>query len=180
MKRSFLSELGLEDEVIDKIMAEHGKTTQRLQDKIGAKDTEIQTLQGELDTANGKLSNFEKIDVEKLKSEAEEWKSKYENFERDNAVNDFFKDYKFTSDLAKKATINEFKAQNFELKDGKFDGADKFMKQFVKDNETAFVKEDPTTTEPQQNAYSYTPAGGSNGGTDPFLDGLNNIFGKGE
>lgn len=179
MKRSFLSELEIEEEIIDKIMAEHGIAIQKLKTKIGAKDTEIQTLQGELDTANGKLSNFEKIDVEKLKSEAEEWKSKYENFERDNAVNDFFKDYKFTSELAKKAAINEFKAQNFELKEGKFNGADKFMEQFIKENETAFVKEDPTT-EPQQNAYSYTPAGGSNGGTDPFLSGLDSIFGKGE
>lgn len=178
MKRSFLSELGLEEEVIDKIMAEHGIAIQKLKTKIGAKDTEIQTLQGELDTTNEKLKDFEKVDVDKLKSEAEEWKSKYENFERDNAVNDFFKDYKFTSELAKKATINEFKAQNFELKGGKFNGADKFMEQFIKENETAFVKEEEDNGSAGQ--YIYNPAGGSEGGTDPFLNGLDNIFGKGE
>lgn len=178
MKRSFLSELGLEEEVIDKIMAEHGKTTQKMKDKIGAMTTELKQTQEELESTSADLKEAKKIDVDKLKSEAEEWKSKYENFERDNAVNDFFKDYKFTSELAKKATINEFKAQNFEFKEGKFNGADKFMEQFIKENETAFVKEGEGNGSAGQ--YIYNPAGGSEGGTDPFLNGLDDIFGKGE
>ncbi|EKX91857.1 Uncharacterised protein [Peptostreptococcus anaerobius] len=70
MKREFLKNLELEDDVIDKIMAEHGKTTKKYLDKIDAKDTELGTLQGELNDVNDKLKSFDGIDLDKLKSEA--------------------------------------------------------------------------------------------------------------
>ena len=70
MKREFLKNLELEDDVIDKIMAEHGKTTKKYLDKIDAKDTELGTLQGELNDVNDKLKSFDGIDLDKLESEA--------------------------------------------------------------------------------------------------------------
>lgn len=163
MKREFLKNLELEDDVIDKIMAEHGKTTKKYLDKIDAKDTELETLQGELKDVNDKLKSFDGIDIDKLKSEAEDWKGKYEGVLTDNAINDYFKDTKFTSDLARKATIAEFKEQKFELKDGKFTGADEFMEKFKKENETAFVKEEAAQNKPA--VKGFTPAG--TGDTDP-------------
>lgn len=178
MKRSFLSNLNLEDDVIDKIMAEHGKTTQRLQDKFDTKDTELKQIQGELEDKDSKIKELEKIDVDKLKSEAEDWKNKYQNFEKDNAISDFFKEYNFTSDLAKKATIDEFKKQEFKLEDGKFEGADKFMEQFMKDNESAFALDKEEHEGVQTSTYSYSPASGDNSSTDAFTSGLEEIFGK--
>ncbi|MDU5681004.1 MAG: hypothetical protein E6005_03840 [Peptostreptococcus sp.] len=163
MKREFLKNLELEDDVIDKIMAEHGKTTKKYLDKIDAKDTELGTLQGELKDVNDKLKSFDGIDIDKLKSEAEDWKGKYEGVLTDNAINDYFKDTKFTSDLARKATIAEFKEQKFELKDGKFTGADEFMEKFKKENETAFVKDGAEPNKPP--VKGFTPAG--TGGADP-------------
>ena len=76
MKREFLKGLELEDEMIDKIMAEHGKTTKKYLDKIDAKDTELGNLQGELKDANDKIKAFDGVDVNGLKSEAEDWKAK--------------------------------------------------------------------------------------------------------
>lgn len=158
MKREFLKNLELEEDVIDKIMAEHGKTTKKHLDKIDAKDAELGTLQGELKEANDKIKAFDGIDLDKLKSEAEDWKSKYEGVLTDNAINEYFKDTKFTSELAKKATIQEFKNQKFELKDGKFTGADEFMEKFKKENETAFVND---TGEPNKTSTikGVTPTG---------------------
>ena len=164
MKREFLKGLELENEMIDKIMAEHGKTTKKYLDKIDAKDTELGNLQGELKDANDKIKAFAGVDVNGLKSEAEDWKAKYEGLCTDNAINEYFKDTKFTSELARKATIAEFKEQKFELKDGKFTGADEFMEKFKKENETAFVEEGKEP--PKPTVKGFTPTGTE--GTDPI------------
>lgn len=176
MKRDFLKDLGIDGEVVDKIMAEHGKSITKLQDKFNAKDTELKQAQEELTAANEEIKEHKKIDVDKLKSEAEEWKSKYTNFERDAAVDKFFGEYKFTSELAKKAAVTEFKSQNFKMNEGKFEGADKYMEEFKKNNEGAFIVED--TEQNRAGTYSYTPSGGNSGGTDEFAAGLDGIFGK--
>lgn len=184
MKRDFLKELGLEDAVIDKIMAEHGKTVTRLNDKIGAKNTEYEQLKGDYEKAQNEVNEFKKIDIESLKSEANEWKAKYEAYETDAAINKYFEQYKFTSELAKKATITEFKNQKFKLKDGKFEGADDFMKKFVEENKSAFEEENDNKnsgTDLRNGGnpyYQYQPSAGGNGGSDAFLSGLSDIFGE--
>lgn len=88
---------------------------------------------------------------------------KYEGVLTENAINDYFKDTKFTSELARKATIAEFKEQKFELKNGKFTGADEFMEKFKKENEAAFVKDGAEPNKPP--VKGFTPAG--TGGADP-------------
>lgn len=191
MKRDFLIELGIDEDVVNKIMAEHGKTTQRLKDKVNATQTEIEQLRDDLKASTDRVKEFEKVDVEALKKDAQDWKEKYENFERDSLVNEFFNGYKFTSELAKKAAIEEFKAQEFKVKDGKFDGADKYMDEFIKANEGAFVIDkgddkggsgsdtDVTMQTTSTNAsapYSYTPSGSSGTDNDPFMVGLSEIF----
>lgn len=40
MKREFLKDLGIEDETIEKIMTEHGKTVLRISKKIKRKEQE--------------------------------------------------------------------------------------------------------------------------------------------
>lgn len=79
MKRSFLRELGLEQEVIDKIMEEYGKN-------IEALDNKVQTLTAERDEAVNLAKKFEGVDLEELKSKPEEIKNKYEAKFRNMAV----------------------------------------------------------------------------------------------
>lgn len=178
MKRNFLVDLGLEETVIDKIMSEHGKTVQRLNDKVDATKAELQTLQSENEENKQTIEEFKKVDVEGLKKEASDWKAKYESFERDSITKEFFNSYKFTSDLAKKASIEEFKLQNFKLKDGKFEGAEEYMKKFIENNKEAFIQEkESDQSNNTSTAYNYSP-NGSNGEGDPFIAGLDDIFGK--
>lgn len=186
MKRDFLKKLGLEDEIINQIMKEYGTSVQSLnetietlresqttlQGTITEKDKENATLKSDLSTANKKIKDFEKVDIDALRTSIKDWEDKYNAREYDITVDQYMNGYKFTSDLAKKAAVLEFKNQKFKLKDGKLDGADEFMKKFMEENESAFVKDEPKKEPEEQgqgteskNAfqpYSYKPSGGGN------------------
>ena len=76
MKRSFLEALGIEKDVIDKILDENGTEVSALNARIKAKDTEIATLRGDLTQANTDLAavrnenaQLKKEDVETIKAE---------------------------------------------------------------------------------------------------------------
>lgn len=187
MKREFLKELGLEDDVISKIMKEHGKTIQKMDDTIETYRGKISELQTDIATkskdyeelnkehmlSKAKIEEFEKVDIDGLKNSIQEWENKYNEREYDLTIDKYMQDYKFTSELAKEATISKFKEQKFKLKDGKLDGAEDYMKKFMEENESAFVIEDNNTQNNNNNllnnnsmantsTYSYNPASGTN------------------
>src|SRR5690625_5114099 len=81
MKREFLEELGLEKEVIDKVMAEHGKTIQELkpaQDELDGLKTDKASLEKQLtDLQNTLATKEEELKViDDLKKENETYKLK--------------------------------------------------------------------------------------------------------
>ncbi|MBB1548554.1 MAG: hypothetical protein HG450_000885 [Clostridiales bacterium] len=187
MKREFLKELGLEDDVISKIMKEHGKTIQKMDDTIETYRGKISELQTDIATkskdyeelnkehmlSKAKIEEFEKVDIDGLKNSIQEWENKYNQREYDLSVDKYMQNYKFTSELAKEATISKFKEQKFKLKDGKLDGAEDYMKKFMEENKSAFVIEDNNTQNNNNNllnnnsmantsTYSYNPASGTN------------------
>ena len=67
MKRDFLKGLGLEDEVINKIMDEAGKEVNGLKTQIANLQDDIKVKDGVIETKNSKIKEFENIDVEALK-----------------------------------------------------------------------------------------------------------------
>src|SRR5690606_32681329 len=82
MKREFLEELGLDKEVIDKIMAEHGKSIQNLkqeQEVFDALKNEKEQLEQQLQQLNDKLTA-----QEKELSSVEELQSKLKTYELEN------------------------------------------------------------------------------------------------
>ena len=187
MKREFLKELGLEDDVISKIMKEHGKTIQKMDDTIETYRGKISELQTDIATkskdyedlnkehmlSKAKIEEFEKVDIDDLKNSIQEWENKYNEREYDLTIDKYMQDYKFTSELAKEATISKFKEQKFKLKDGKLDGAEEYMKKFIEENKSAFVIEDNNMQNDNNNllnnnsmantsTYSYNPASGTN------------------
>lgn len=187
MKREFLKELGLEDDVISKIMKEHGKTIQKMDDTIETYRGKISELQTDIATkskdyeelnkehmlSKAKIEEFEKVDIDGLKNSIQEWENKYNEREYDLSIDKYMQDYKFTSELAKEATISKFKEQKFKLKDGKLDGAEDYMKKFMEENKSAFVIEDNNMQNNNNNllnnnsmtntsTYSYNPASGTN------------------
>src|SRR5690625_7834364 len=82
MKREFLEELGLDKEVIDKIMAEHGKSIQSLKEEQEVFDelkSEKEQLEQQLQQLNDKLAT-----QEKELSSVEELQSKLKTYELEN------------------------------------------------------------------------------------------------
>lgn len=70
MERKFLEGLGITDKaVIDSIMDQNGAEVSALNTRVKAKDTEIGTLRSDLATANTKVADLSKVDVETLQKE---------------------------------------------------------------------------------------------------------------
>ena len=104
MKRDFLESLGLESEVIDKIMKENGKDIEG----VKAKFSDYDDIKKQLETANTTLEKFKdydqtKADVEKYKAELkksqEESAAKIAAMERSAKVGDFLSDKKFVNSI---------------------------------------------------------------------------------
>ena len=104
MKRDFLESLGLESEVIDKIMKENGKDIEG----VKAKFSDYDDIKKQLETANTTLEKFKdydqtKADVEKYKAELkksqEESVAKIAAMERSAKVGDFLSDKKFVNSI---------------------------------------------------------------------------------
>ncbi|MEG0904453.1 MAG: phage scaffolding protein [Lachnospiraceae bacterium] len=74
MKTDFLKELGLEKEVIDKIMAENGKDIDAEQKKVTKVEGERDNYKEQLDTATGQLEQFKDVKPEELQATIEQLK----------------------------------------------------------------------------------------------------------
>lgn len=83
MKREFLKELGIADDVIDKIMAENGKDITREQEKIGEKDKEIELISSQLKEANKTIKSYKDMDIDGIKQSATEWETKAKQLEKE-------------------------------------------------------------------------------------------------
>lgn len=66
MERKFLEGLGLEKDVIDKVLDQNGAEVAAVKTQLTTKDTEIKTLRSDLITANARVSELEKVDVDDL------------------------------------------------------------------------------------------------------------------
>lgn len=82
MKTEFLKELGLEQEVIDKIMGENGKDVEAAK----AKFSDYDTVKNQLAEANKTIEGFKAMDIDGIKKAADEWKQKAEQAEKDAAA----------------------------------------------------------------------------------------------
>lgn len=69
MKTEFLKGLGLEQEQIDKIMAENGKDIAAEKAKTTKAEGERDNYKGQLDTAKESLNKFDGVDVEAMKKQ---------------------------------------------------------------------------------------------------------------
>jgi hypothetical protein len=195
MKREFLKELGLDDTVIDKIMAENGKDVEKQKKESDKVAEEVKNLKAELETnkqtlneANTQIEKFKGMDIEGIQKSADDWKTKYETFqteaanqktefekkmktqEYEFAAKDYINSLKFTNDFTKNAFMKEFVGKELKLEEGKFLGADDYIKQFKESNPGVFAEEnvDPNNQNNQnKNTYVYKPKAG-----DPGADAI--------
>ncbi|MTN76933.1 hypothetical protein GMB45_16055, partial [Turicibacter sanguinis] len=77
MKREFLADLGLSDEVIDKVMAEHGKTVQDTQNKLKTAKDELEAKDADLATANQTITELQKSNTDnaELQKQVEDYQT---------------------------------------------------------------------------------------------------------
>ena len=108
MKRDFLESLGLESEVIDKIMKENGKDIEGAK----AKFADYDDIKKQLETANATLEKFKdydqtKADVEKYKAEnkklQEESAAKIASLERSGKVKEYLSGKTFVNKITQDA-----------------------------------------------------------------------------
>lgn len=91
MKRKFLEDLGLEAEVIQKIMDENGKDVTTLKAKVDDLTEQIAVKETTITEKNSKIAELEKVDIEAIKKEQfelgkAEGSKEIENFKRQNAI----------------------------------------------------------------------------------------------
>lgn len=162
MKREFLKDLGLEDEVINKIMTENGKDIEKHKTEKDAYKTKYDDTKKLLDDANTTIQSYKEMDVEGIKKSAEDWKTKYETDtsalnnkiaqqEYEHQADKYLNKYEFSSNLVRSAVLNQFKEKKFKLENDTFLGADDFMKQ-LQESEPGIFK-------------VLNPAPGNTGGT---------------
>ena len=177
MKRSFLKELGLESDVIDKIMTENVKDIEKYKSDIEDYVSEIRDLKaGKVDVSKEIEKAIEKKEEEYKErfEKAEKYDSVFKELEtlkKDNAAKEYVKNIEkffdennidFTSSLAKEAIFNKFKEKDFKLKENKFgEDAINFIKELKESNKDAFKETEKNNA---NNTYIYTPKGGNSSG----------------
>ena len=99
MKRKFLEDLGLEADVIEKIMIESGKDTTSLKAKVDDLTEQLNVKETTITEKNNKIAELEKVDVEAIKTaEYERGKAEgskeIEEFKKQNALEKALTNYK--------------------------------------------------------------------------------------
>ena len=126
MKRKFLEDLGLEADIVEKIMAENGKDTTTLKAKVDDLTEQIAVKETTISEKNNKIAELEKVDVEAIKKEQfdlgkAEGSKEIEVFKKQNALDKALSQYKAkdTSILSKMLDMEKVKYNdNFEIVEG--------------------------------------------------------------
>lgn len=111
-----LGKAGLEKDVIDKLMALHGKDIESHKSQTTTDAEEIKTLKGQLKTANEQIAGFKDLKPEELHKSVEDWKTKAEQFEQDaktarEEADQKLEQYKFNTDLSE-VLKSEYRAKD--------------------------------------------------------------------
>jgi len=108
MKREDLKKMELADEVIDQIMALHGKDVESHKSKLVTAETTADGFKTQLGEANKTIEGFKGMDIEGVKKTADDWKLKAETAQTESAKQ--LSDLKF--DHALDGALTGAKAKN--------------------------------------------------------------------
>lgn len=178
MKTEFLKSLGLEQGVIDQIMAENGKDIKSEKDKAKEK---LDALQERLDTAQDTLNGFEGVDLATIQSDLAKYKKQAEDAEKDYneklAQRDFedalkveLESVRFSSEAAKKAVVAEIREAGLKVKNGKIMGLSDFLSQVKEKDASAFVNEEQEKLEAEKARFTGKLEPGKETGKKQFKD----------
>lgn len=190
MKREFLKELGLTDDVIEKIMAQNGKDIEKEKGAAKEKEKEIEIIQKQLEEANKAIESYKDMDIDKIKQSASDWENKFK--EQQKQYEDYKKDTLLEKELAKAKSKDVeilrslIKKEDLVFKDNEVVGLDKQIKALRKDKAFLFETEGNSEqnqgqgTDGQQNDDTrfnpYVPAGSDGQGGSSMEQTINSIF----
>ena len=143
------------DDVIDKIMAEHGKDIEGRKSEVSTLTTERDALKAQLDQASQQIDSFKTMDIEGVKKSADEWKAKAEQAAADAKV----QVEKLKFDHALEASLTGAKARNAKAvtalldtellkmgEDGTISGLKEQLEKIQSEHDYLFVSDVPTPT----------------------------------
>lgn len=81
MTKEELLELGLTEEQIPGVFKINGKDVEKAKGDLKGKEETIETLQGQLKTANKEIEDFKELDVKEIEKRANDYKEKFETAE---------------------------------------------------------------------------------------------------
>lgn len=156
MKTEFLKELGLSQEVIDKVMAENGKDIEKHKSDAETLKTANEQQKKQLDDASKAIEDFKKLDIDGIKSAADKYKADFEKAQADHkaelekitynsAAEKFIDSLKPKDGLSRSAILAEFAKKEFKLDGDSFQGAKEWAESFKKDNAAHFAEGESTS-----------------------------------
>lgn len=164
MKRKFLEDLGLESDVIEKIMSEAGKDTTALKAKVDDLTERLTVKETTISEKNNKIAELEKVDVEAIRTaEYERGKAdgskEIETFKKQNALEKTLSQYKAkdTGILSKMLDMEKVKFNDkFEIVEGLEEQVNtlKESHDYLFDNDNPLPAFTGSITQPKGNAIT--------------------------
>lgn len=116
--------------------------------------TESAGYKQQIDDANKEIQSYKDMNIEGIRQSAADWEAKYNketkdlqdklaSQERTFAAERYLDGQKIKSPLSRKTILHEFLAQNMEFKDGKFTGADEYMRSVREQYPDEFEADEP-------------------------------------
>ena len=149
------SKIKLSAEEIKGILTEHGKSVTTETDKVKQNLTStINEYESQLKTANDTIKSYKDMDIDSIKKSASDWETKYnelvanqkaerEQNIRNERVNTFFADTKFSSEMAKNGVIAEFNKKDFKYDEEtkSFQGATEWLNSLKESDKGSFLSD---------------------------------------
>ncbi|MFR8744135.1 MAG: phage scaffolding protein [Peptoniphilus sp.] len=179
MKREFLEGLGLEKDVIDKIMEENGKDINAEKAKATAKDDEIKTLKEQVDTANKEIKSYKDMDIDEIKQSVETWKATakehekaYQKLKNDTALKDAVRTYDTVDEDVLMKLIDRDSLKFSE------DGISGLKEQIegLKEAKPYLFKSDEGSKPEDDRFNAHTPPDSNGGSVSPMEEAIANVF----
>ena len=150
MKTEALQELGLTEDQIKEIMKANGKDIEAVKKRAETAEADRDQYKARAEAAEETLKGFDGVDVDQMKQTIEDYKKKAEQadaeyqqqiYERDfsDALKAELESVKFSSEAAKRSVMNDIKAADLKLKDGKILGLNDLIGQIREKDASAFA-----------------------------------------
>lgn len=154
MKREFLKGLDVSDENIDKIMSENGKDIEKYKTLSDTQKTELDTTITQLVEANKQIDSYKSMDIETIKKNADEYKTKFEQSEQDKvaqiealkyetALDKYIGTLKIKDDVHATNLKNQIMEKKLQFEEDKLIGGDDIVKGYKEKYPTVFEEETP-------------------------------------